>query len=58
MVLNLVEQKGQVSRKDVIELCQLTPDQATRLLRELVAEGRLIRHGERKGAVYARPPGR
>lgn len=52
MVLNLV---GQVSRKDVVELCQLTPDQASRLLRDLVSEGKLVRQGDRKGAVYARP---
>lgn len=55
MVLNLVAQKGQVSRKDVVELCQLTPDQATRLLRDLVSEGKLVRQGDRKGSVYARP---
>jgi ATP-dependent DNA helicase RecG len=55
MVLNLVAQKDQVSRKDVVELCQLTPDQASRLLRDLVAEGKLVRQGDRKGAVYARP---
>jgi ATP-dependent DNA helicase RecG len=55
MVLNLVDQKDQVSRKDVIELCRLTPDQASRLLRRLVAEGRLVRQGDRKGAVYTRP---
>ncbi len=53
MVLSLVSQKGQVSRKDVAELCQLTPPQATRLLRELVSEGKLVRLGTRKGTVYA-----
>ena len=54
MVLNLVAQKGAVSRKDVIELCQLSPDQASRLLRSLVADGRLVKHGDRKGATYER----
>jgi ATP-dependent DNA helicase RecG len=54
MVLNLVAHKGRVSRKDVIELCHLSPDQATRLLRALVVDGKLVRHGDRKGATYAR----
>ena len=54
MVLSLVAQKGAISRRDVVELCQLSPDQATRLLRALAAEGKLVRHGDRKGATYAR----
>ena len=54
LVLNLVTQRGHISRKDVIELCQLTPDQATRLLRALVEAGKLIRRGDRKGASYER----
>jgi hypothetical protein len=40
--------------KDVVELCQLSPDQATRLLRALAAKGKLVRRGEQKGATYAR----
>lgn len=35
MVLNLVKQKGQITRKDVIELCRFSPDQANYYLIEV-----------------------
>jgi ATP-dependent DNA helicase RecG len=54
MVLSLAAQKGRIGRKDVVELCHLSPDQASRLLRDLVAQGKLAREGERKGAGYTR----
>jgi ATP-dependent DNA helicase RecG len=52
MVLSMARQKGTISRKDVADLCQLGDHQATRLLGQLVAEGKLLRQGERKSAVY------
>ncbi len=55
LVLNLARQKGRVKRKDVMELCQLGPDQATRLLRTLVASGKLAREGARKATFYEIP---
>lgn len=54
MVLSLIAQKERVSRKDVMDLCHLSPDQASRLLRRLVSEGKLIRRGSLKSAEYAR----
>jgi len=52
MVLNYVRQHGRIKRADVMELCRLSPDQATRLLSRLVAGGELIRQGNLRGAYY------
>lgn len=54
MVLAYVDQHGKIRRQDVTELCQLSPDQATRLLQRLVKAGRLLRTGTQKGAFYER----
>ena len=55
MILQFVEAHGQISRNQAADLCSLSPDQASRLLRRLTAEGKLERQGERKGATYTRP---
>jgi ATP-dependent DNA helicase RecG len=52
MVRRFVQQHGSIRRKDVVELCHLSPDQASRLLGRLVSEGALRRHGERKTTIY------
>lgn len=54
MVLQYVEKYGRITRREAAELCRIGPYQATRLLTRLVANGRLIRHGERKAAWYER----
>lgn len=54
MVLQYVEKHGRITRREVAELCRIGPYQATRLLSRLVDEGRLVRHGARKGAWYER----
>lgn len=54
MVLSYVDQHGKIRRQDVRDLCQLSPDQATRLLQRLVKAGRLLRTGTQKGAFYER----
>jgi ATP-dependent DNA helicase RecG len=54
MVLSYVDQHGRIRRQDVVDLCRLGPDQATRLLRRLVKESRLVLRGQRKGAFYER----
>lgn len=54
MVLSYVDQHGKIRRQDVRDLCQLSPDQATRLLQRLVKAGRLLRTGTQKGAFYKR----
>lgn len=54
MVLRYVHEHGEISRGDVVELCKVSPDQATRLLRKLVDGGQLRMVGERKATVYVR----
>lgn len=54
MVLQYVEKHGRITRREAAELCQLGPFQATRLLDRMVKDGRLVRHGQRKGAWYER----
>lgn len=54
MVLQYVEKHGRITRREAAELCRLSPYQATRLLDRLVKDGRLLRHGQRKGAWYER----
>jgi predicted HTH transcriptional regulator/REP element-mobilizing transposase RayT len=55
MVLQYVDAHGQITRTEAAELCSLTPDQASRLLRRLVKEGKLELRGERRGSDYVRP---
>ena len=51
MVLQYVDAHGHITRTEAAELCSLTPDQASRLLRRLASAGKLTRRGERRGAV-------
>jgi len=53
MVLQYVQAHDRITRREAAELCQLGPQQATRLLRKLVSEGRIQRHGEGKGSWYS-----
>lgn len=55
MVLAHVGHHGRIQRKDVMELCRLSGDQASRLLVKLTAEGRLIQKGEKRGTFYILP---
>lgn len=52
MVLSHVQHHGRIQRAEVVELCHLGDDQATRLLKRLKEDGRLIQHGQRRGAYY------
>lgn len=54
MVLTFVDKHGSINRGDVAELCQLGPTQASRLLRRLRDEGKLVLEGTRRGARYRR----
>ncbi|MDI6870226.1 MAG: ATP-binding protein [Bacillota bacterium] len=54
MVLQYVEKHGRITRREAVELCCLSPDQAYRLLTRLTEEGKLVRHGTKKGAWYER----
>jgi len=54
MILQYMAKHGRITRKEVAELCQLGPFQATRLLRRLVNDGRLVQRGTRRGSYYER----
>jgi ATP-dependent DNA helicase RecG len=55
MVLSHVQHHGRVQRQEVMDLCHMSKDQATRLLKALKDDGRLQQHGERRGAYYTLP---
>lgn len=55
MVLNYVQQHGQVRRAEVMELCRLSEDQAWQLLKRLMLAEKLIKHGERRWSFYTLP---
>jgi DeoR/GlpR family transcriptional regulator of sugar metabolism len=48
MILQYVDAHGQITRAEAAELCSLTPDQASRLLRRLAEKGKLKLRGERR----------
>lgn len=52
MILRWTKEHGQITRKDVVDLCGLGDYQATRLLGKLVDEGLLEQRGARRGAHY------
>lgn len=56
MVLQFVRKHGRITRREAAQLCQLSPDQAKRLLTRLVQRGNLTLHGARRGAFYQLPP--
>ncbi|MFN0149549.1 MAG: ATP-binding protein [bacterium] len=56
MVLQYAQKHGRITRRDAAELCRIAPIQAKRLLGRLVAQGKLVLHGLRRGAHYGLPP--
>lgn len=52
MVLGYIRQHGRIQRSEVVDLCHLTANQAGKLLTRLTAEGKLVRHGEKRGSFY------
>ncbi len=54
MVLQYVEKHGRITRREAAELCQLSPDQAYRLLVRLCEAGQLMQQGTKKGTWYER----
>lgn len=55
MVLNYARQHGQIKRADVVDLCHLTDDQATRLLNKLYKNKELQKIGQRRWTFYTVP---
>lgn len=52
MVLGHVRHHGRIQRSEVIDLCHLSPNQAADLLKRLRAQGKLVKHGEKRGTFY------
>ena len=52
MALQFVKKHKRITRKEVVELCKLNEDQASRLLRKLHASGKLELSGKGRGAYY------
>jgi len=52
MVLQYAREHGQITRRDAIDLCKISEDQATRLLDKLVIQGNLTRQGAGRGVHY------
>lgn len=57
MVLQYVDIKGKIARREASELLRLPAVQAGRLLQRMAREGTLESRGENRGAHYVRPPG-
>ncbi|MCW5935091.1 MAG: putative DNA binding domain-containing protein [Fimbriimonadia bacterium] len=55
IILQQVRSQGKITRREVSELCRLSPPQATRLLKKLTQKGVLVQHGERKASWYGLP---
>ena len=55
LIIKLTEQRGYVTRKDVVGLLHVTPPQAYRLLQKLAKEGRLVLEGKNNAARYVLP---
>lgn len=52
MILGHVQHHGAIRRNEVMDLCHLSKDQASRLLSKLKAEGKLVQHGNKRGSFY------
>ena len=55
MVLVHLSHHSKIQRKEVMELCHLTQDQAYRLLKQLLDENKLIKHGSGRATYYTLP---
>lgn len=52
MVIKFIEKHGSIKRADVADLCKISPFQATRLLKRLAKDGKIIHKGRGKGTSY------
>lgn len=52
MVMQYLEKNGRITRREVAELCRVKPEQAKLLLKKLVQDGRLLKHGQKRGSWY------
>ncbi|MDY0206047.1 MAG: crosslink repair DNA glycosylase YcaQ family protein [Pseudomonas sp.] len=54
MVLNYIDKHGAIQRADVADLCRISPQQATRLLKRLVENHSIMSVGVGRAARYER----
>jgi ATP-dependent DNA helicase RecG len=54
-VLDRIKSQGRIARKDVASVCRISDAQASRLLRKLAREGKLVMVGSGRGAYYRSP---
>lgn len=52
MILRYLRKHGAITRSETADLCQVSPDQATRILKGLVDDGHLVLRGRGRGAYY------
>lgn len=52
LVLQYVAAHGRIARRQVAELCRISPPHATRVLGRLVRKGDLVMHGRKRGTWY------
>jgi len=52
MILNYVHAHGRITRRGVMDLCQVNENQAVYLLRQLAQQGKLKLVGQDRGAHY------
>lgn len=52
MVLKFLEKHGMIKRADVADLCKISPFQATRLLKRLIEDKKVVSKGKGKGTFY------
>ncbi len=53
-MLQYVEAHGRVTRREAAELCGISGNEATHLLRRLASANALVMKGHRRGAYYER----
>ena len=54
LVKNYVAQHGRITRQETIELCRLSPDQAYKLLKQLVLQNIIKKHGVKRHSYYVK----
>ncbi len=54
MVLSYIDTHGSIKRADVMDLCRLSGAQAYHLLNRLQKQGKILKNGERRYAIYTR----
>ncbi len=52
MVMQYFQSHGRITRKDVVELCKVSEDQASRLLRKLTSDHKLRPEGKGRARSY------